>query len=247
MGRVASSIRIYLFRDQYEVSEAVLNGIRDYCCFIVKVYVMFWFTCENTLTAPRSDLKFLKELNLYERINKNISEASLKTFMRHLWYLNEINVGYAFFDDTINKTHLKKMVLNLKKKSKTNVWESKVQIEKKNIKKLQIWDFVNEKTMHFFEILNVSTEFLLLDPSEWKALESYQIDLKRLQNVPVVNDLAERSVALISEFNNSITNDEEQKQFLMQVVEKHRSTVKTTSKLTVVKGISMLNDEEVLN
>lgn len=36
-------------------------------------------------------------------------------------------------------------------------------------------------------------------------------------SIIVVNDTAERHVKLMDEFNNKITNDEEQKQFLSQV------------------------------
>ena len=38
----------------------------------------------------------------------------------------------------------------------------------------------------------------------------------------VVNDQAERGVALIEEFSGHLTKDEEQLQFLLQVVQEHR-------------------------
>lgn len=43
-----------------------------------------------------------------------------------------------------------------------------------------------------------------------------------MKNLPCVNDCPERGVALIQNYNETITKDEEQKQFLLQVVEKHR-------------------------
>ena len=42
-----------------------------------------------------------------------------------------------------------------------------------------------------------------------------------VRNLAVVNDHAERGDALIQEFNGSLTNDEEQLQFLLQVVPDH--------------------------
>ena len=38
----------------------------------------------------------------------------------------------------------------------------------------------------------------------------------------VVNDTAERGVKLFEEYNSLLTNDEEEKQFILQVVEANR-------------------------
>ena len=44
-----------------------------------------------------------------------------------------------------------------------------------------------------------------------------------VKQIKVVNDLAERGVALITEFNRIITNDEEEEEYLLlQVVREHR-------------------------
>jgi len=53
-----------------------------------------------------------------------------------------------------------------------------------------------------------------------------------------VNDVAERGVALIQEFNNIITTDEEQKQMLLQVVETHRKKFPDAKKSTMSKGLN---------
>jgi len=53
--------------------------------------------------------------------------------------------------------------------------------------------------------------------------------------VKVVNDLAERGVALVEEFNASLTRNEEQKQHLMQVVENHRHKFGVPTKAEAIK------------
>jgi len=50
----------------------------------------------------------------------------------------------------------------------------------------------------------------------------------------VVNDTAERAVKLFEEFNTLLTNDEEEKQFLLQVVEANRKVVTTEATKTSV-------------
>jgi len=54
-----------------------------------------------------------------------------------------------------------------------------------------------------------------------------------LVQLKVVNDLSERAVKLIQDFATSITNDETQKQYLLQVVEQQRKAVPNFNKDTV--------------
>ena len=54
------------------------------------------------------------------------------------------------------------------------------------------------------------------------ATDKFKIAEALIKNLTCVNDCAERGVALMQTFNESITKNEEQKQFLLQVVEKHR-------------------------
>lgn len=50
----------------------------------------------------------------------------------------------------------------------------------------------------------------------------------------VVNDIAERGVALIEEYNKLITINEEQKQYLLLVVKQHRQKYPNTKKSTLL-------------
>ena len=49
----------------------------------------------------------------------------------------------------------------------------------------------------------------------------------------VVNDHAERGVALIQEFSGLLTRDEDQLQFLLQVVHEHRKAFPDSNKKTL--------------
>ena len=52
--------------------------------------------------------------------------------------------------------------------------------------------------------------------------EDYITAKKTILNLKVANDNAERGVALIETYNCLLTKDEEQKQYLLQVVQNHR-------------------------
>lgn len=54
-------------------------------------------------------------------------------------------------------------------------------------------------------------------------MKEYIVAQKRVQALQVVNDIAERAVKLASDFNGKLTKDPDQEQFLLQVVEYHRS------------------------
>jgi len=65
-------------------------------------------------------------------------------------------------------------------------------------------------------------DFLAKDPSEWENDDSFQSTHQVLSKVAAVNDFAKRGVSLIQDYNQILTKDEEQRQFLLQVVEFHR-------------------------
>ncbi|KAG8173962.1 hypothetical protein JTE90_005891, partial [Oedothorax gibbosus] len=85
-------------------------------------------------------------------------------------------------------------------------------------KKLE--DFVSSNTLQFFKITGISSKFLEKDVEMWIKDEYYQAAKCTTRHMKVVNVVAERGVALMDEYNKLLTNDEEQKQFLLLVVRK---------------------------
>ncbi|KAF0746657.1 Uncharacterized protein FWK35_00037507 [Aphis craccivora] len=96
------------------------------------------------------------------------------------------------------------------------------------LKSSQISDFINSSSMKFFERFNIATDFLNQNPEEWYKNVNYQ---------KVVNDAAERGVKLITDFNDKITKDEEQKQFLMQTVYDYRHKYPDAKRSTLSEHI----------
>ena len=60
----------------------------------------------------------------------------------------------------------------------------------------------------------------------------FQAMAEFIRHLQVVNDPAERSVKLIEDFAKKITKDENQRQFLLQVVEKNRKSKPVMKKNT---------------
>ncbi|GBP52057.1 hypothetical protein EVAR_97527_1 [Eumeta japonica] len=73
-----------------------------------------------------------------------------------------------------------------------------------------------------FELFDLSYDFLDEDVTLWPENQNFLENLEYFKKLQVVNDVAERGVALIEQYNRCLTKDEEQLQYLLQVVTEHR-------------------------
>ena len=195
------------------------------CLFAVTVYLRAWFTAPLAARAPQNDLKLLKDLYNYRQVNEAISKATCKKLEGHLWYLCEQLVGLAFFDDDVTSTTKRKMVAALKMNDEshnTSKAAKRITLSATEASSKELEDFVTGKTSELFAKLRVSTDFFNVDPEVWQSRDGYKRCLGIINKLHVTNDNAERGIALVQELNKRITYDEEQFQFLLQVVVEHR-------------------------
>ena len=82
-------------------------------------------------------------------------------------------------------------------------------------------------------------------PATWLELEDFQTVAAFVQGIVVISDHAERGVPLIQESNRSLTKDEEQLQFLLQVVSHHRAQFPDSKKKTVAAGVTARQEHQV--
>lgn len=94
---------------------------------------------------------------------------------------------------------------------------------------------VTKHTLRFFEILNLSQEFLDKDPESWNDLDDYQRAKTVVKGLQVVNDHSEWSVKLMSDFNQKITKKESQFQDLLQTCAHYRRAMPDVKKSTLSK------------
>lgn len=91
------------------------------------------------------------------------------------------------------------------------------------IQDLDLNHFVSKRSLTFFETMELDTSFLNMHPRFWDNDRKYLEQKEKIMNIQVVNDCAERSIALYQDYRNRITKDEDQVQYLLQVVEKSRN------------------------
>ncbi|CAI9715899.1 Hypothetical predicted protein [Octopus vulgaris] len=137
----------------------------------------------------------------YQNIDPEISKAAAKKFSIHFWYLALETVALSMFDD------------NVPTEVKANISQVILEADKA------------PGTKTFFMRFSISTDFLDEDPSTWKNDPSYKSGLENLEKT-VVNDVAERDVKFIQDYN-ILTNDETEKQFVLQIITKNHKTDST--------------------
>lgn len=176
-------------------------------------------------------------------MDKDISNVAIKKMCGHLWYLSDEAVGLAFFDNSIPFDLKAKMVQSLKgdpsESEDNNVCHNRNVIQPNYVpsfKNKTLAFFVTKKTAGFFRRFNISTEFMDFEPSAWPQINSYIEGLQVVQKMQVINDVSERKVKLMEEFNHLLTHDEEQKQFLLLTVDKYRQKYSSHSKTTLLQN-----------
>jgi hypothetical protein len=99
-------------------------------------------------------------------------------------------------------------------------------------------DLIDSSSLEFFKILRFDLNFVMFsDPHKWLDSEEYKSMQKVVMALKVVNDAAERKIALMSDYNNILTKNEVAKQSLLQVVEDNRKRIPDTKKDTLASYV----------
>ncbi|XP_044577706.1 uncharacterized protein LOC123260590 [Cotesia glomerata] len=225
MAKAIYCLKIFIFRNEFVLTSKELNSLRKICIFIVMVYLNAWFSTTSATTAANHDLEFLKKLIEYKEINASISSATCHKMTLHLWYLNDELAILSLFDETVPLEMKKKIVKAVKTREAMNPKAKKFIIDQNNLNLIMqkdLSDFVSQKSLNLFKIFELPYDFLDLDIELWSSDDSYRENQNYFKQLKVVNDVAERGVALITEYNQCLTKNEEQFQYLLQVVKEHR-------------------------
>lgn len=220
MAKAIYTIKMTLFVDQLELPSRLQRGLHQVALFVSLLYIKNWHEALIPEYAPQNDLELLQALNDYP--DKEVSAEAIRAFSRHLWYLSEDLIALAFFDDRVDDGEKKLMLENLVRPA------SKKVLKRLNEKGLHITNttslssFVTSRSKRLFELLSNGKDHpqnLIMD----EALNN------RVRALKVVNDSAERAIALIKQFTG-VVKDESQRQYLLRVVQHHRSEVPKRTK-----------------
>lgn len=243
MSKAIYTLKMYLLRGAYSLGEKETSFLQV-CQFIVFVYMEWWFTATDVAGAPNNDIKLVKKLVNYKMVDESIANAAIDKVANHLWYVSPECSALAFFDDSISVEMKKKMIEALNKDNIIN--DSHKKIPKTKINTLmneEIDYFINNESLNLFDRFHLKKDFLKSHPSCWASDQNYLENKEIINGLRVVNDVSERSVKLVSDYNNILTTDEEQKQFLWLNVAEYKRCNPDFNKSTLVKKYRKSNEE----
>ena len=104
----------------------------------------------------------------------------------------------------------------------------------KQLQTKQLHELITSSSTAAMNLLGLDITVLAAnDPQTWSDIPSFQQAATLVKSLKVVNDAAERTIALMSTFNQSITRRESEMQKLIQVIEDNRQRIPNTSKSTL--------------
>lgn len=117
---------------------------------------------------------------------------------------------------------------------------NRVQMDFKDIDNLhdkQMDSFVTAQSLKFFDRFKISRELVKIDPSIWPQDPDFLAGLKMVKNLKVVNDTAERAGHLMEQYNNILSRNEAQKQYILQVTSEYRKKINDSTKQKVMQDL----------
>ena len=194
MSKLIYAFKMILYRDQFELSIKDYGNLVLFCQFVVETYIPAWFGSLVPRFAPLNDLNLFKAIYAAA---PSVRKHGIPAVQGQAWYLHPTMVALAFFDERIPSSTKRTMVRNLGRElPRGKVAAKRMAVLPTDIANTSIADFIYAPTMNFFNILNLCTDFLLLDPDDWETDESYIIARKVVGELNVLNDCAERAIAL---------------------------------------------------
>jgi len=183
-----------------------------------------------TCDAPYNDLFLLQQTEQFHDTDSQIVQAALQKMKVHLWYLSEDLVALSLFSDNVFSSEKRLIVAVLSNpEGKTDLRR----VDPKSVKcfrEMTVSQFVTKRSLNLFTALKLDQTFLSTDPDVWEARDDFTKAKRTVAAVRVVNDCTERAVKLATDYNMSLTHDEEQRQLIFQVVKHHRKQITAPSK-----------------
>ena len=242
MSKVIYILKIMLLLHQFQMSAVEKSQVTEISKFILIFYVKHWFQSPLPTAAARNDLIFMANMLKYRlEVSPMITFCVMQSCYRHLWYLVPQTVVFALADPELSDSQKQGMAKKLHSLERSRINTGKpvfpgIVFTGEEISLPDMADFVSSDSWLVFDVLGLtgSQDWLTIPPNLWVNFMEFRMLKEFAINVSVCNDVAERGVALISNFID-MAESEEQRQALIQVVEFHRALVTNCNKSSMKK------------
>ncbi|KAK0063240.1 hypothetical protein Bpfe_007436 [Biomphalaria pfeifferi] len=225
----------YMPREDYrEVTELCLLILNTSVCDQPYSFrAPAWIAAPVTCDAATNDLVLFREICQYARINKAVADAARQKLEKHLWYISPELISFALFSEKVPVSEKRSIVRAMSQAG--DDWSDRaIKLEDcTDLAVKELHALVAASSTSALRSIGIDISFLHVDPETWNDLPAYVQAKSVIGAIKVVNDSAERSVALMSTFNKSITKSETEMQTLLQVVEDNRKRIPDSQKSTL--------------
>lgn len=212
MAALIQGIECYLFREEldWETPERqdIKENLERFAAFVAMVYIRFWNRCSNLFNSTYNDLYFLQEMQRYAQFDQEIANIAIIAFNRHLYYMSEELTVLSLFSDKVSafeKNCIAHQLVAMQDEPipirSTDETSNHIQFSEGNVNtdwlSLSVQDFIGERSLFLFDLLNIPTEFLVTDADEWNEDHEYiQAKEKIFRTLICTNDTSERVISL---------------------------------------------------
>lgn len=222
------------------VTESDMKELERFSKYVVLIHFKQWFACAAKASeAAVNDIQAFKAIDTYKRVDMEVAKAVEKVMGRHTWFLCEQLVPMALFSKTLH--HEAKRAIANALCAIFKLHNKPIALGKPKLPHVdatsQISSFVGSKSFLLFQLLGIDTTFLFDDVEDWTSDPRYQEGEAHVNGLKVLNDAAERAMALITNYHNVVTKDESQRQYLLQSMEFHQNVYPKATKTCLAKNL----------
>ena len=169
--------------------------------YAVLYYIPDFLLSSSGRDAAFNDLQLYKALLKYREVDRELADSALNTFNRHLWYLAPQTVLFALFSNRVSedqKSRMASRLLTLDRKESPTLGVPKFPAL---TAETELCDLITEESWDFFDVVNSDPlPWLTKRVCEWESYADYNKVKTFVSTVKVVNDCAERAVALATDY-----------------------------------------------
>ena len=238
---------IYLFKmiaikNLYEICDKIkLKKLEKFVTFLAIYYVPYFLRSSLLIQAPSLDLQFYRDVEKLRKSDSSyriICDAVIKSISKlHNYYLSEENVILSLCDRNVSYNDKEEISIRACQMKKDDI-KSTVTLKPlfPNMKKIsKLSDCAGEKSLLFFDLFNIETDFLLENPESWNTNKNFKIFESCVQSLLCVNDPSERNIAL-AQRSIELARSEEKIQHVFKIRNKVQAEIpkKTLNNKTTV-------------
>lgn len=174
MSKAIYALKLYIFQESLKLDKNQIEKLEVFIQFVVLVYVREWLLSPLPAEAGNSDLRFVRNLKKFRKINVEISERVTDKYLNQSWYLSGELIGLSLFSYEVSEEEKRDIMEEMRKINPS--WETRELKTTKNISRCKkLCDFVDSTTICVLRHLGIKIDEILdSDTKELETLTYYQ-------------------------------------------------------------------------